>query len=45
MKKLIPLLALLLLLALPACAQELEIGALSPVGMDAAYGETTLIDL
>ena len=45
MKKLIPLLALLLLLALPTCAQELEIGALSPVGMDAAYGETTLIDL
>lgn len=45
MKKLVLTLALLLSLALPACAQELEIGALAPVAMDAAYGEPTPVDL
>ena len=45
MKKLVLTLALLMALALPACAQELEIGVLAPVAMDAAYSEPTPVDL
>ena len=37
MKKLLSLLMLTLVLALPVCAQALDIGTLSPAGMPAAY--------
>ena len=45
MKKLALLLALMLVLALPACAQELDIGALSPIALPAAYDEATPVEL
>lgn len=45
MKKLVLAFALLLTLALPACAQELDIGALVPIPMEAAYGKATPVDL
>ena len=45
MKKLALLLVLMLALALPVCAQELDIGALSPIALPAAYGEATPVEL
>ena len=45
MKKLALLLVLMLALALPVCAQELNISALSPIALPAAYDEATPVEL